>query len=291
MKLPSIGIKLFIAGAFSILLTAAAISVLGYRQARRTIVAEAERHVYALASERSARLDAFLKERRSTIESILGNASSSDLGGEGFSSTQSLIENLPWVLDIGILSDSSDRSIPLIQNAWGGKYAYGSVQLNKAGEPAFLLACPLPSKTSEITNVLLIEHSARGTIDPIMMDSVGLGSSGEAFLVDKDMVMLTPSRFHQHPARLTHKMPIPPVLKGIEGGSGSMIYQGFLDFGNRNGYRRSAFWITDDRLEHAGSRYGGTDRHAGYCVAAFPCLDTAPERCFCRQPKSSRWGL
>ena len=65
------------------------------------------------------------------------------------------------------------------------------------------------------------------TLNPVILDTTGLGSTGQAYLVDRDKVMLTPSRFMSHPAPLSHTMDSEGIRRALAGSSGAGVYPGF----------------------------------------------------------------
>ncbi len=247
INIHSIGLKLFAISALIILVTASAIAILGYREARHTIIDEAKRHVYSIVLERRARLDSWLIERKQNIETI---ALAPDLARlflkesevnqedaliyqlsqfSGTLFTAALNRSFTPQLSYGLNSEKISLSdIAIIQGALIGESSFGPVHLNKDNSPVINFACPIMRLDAEIVGALFYQFSTAETINRIMTDSLSLGSSGEVFLVDESMVMLTPSRFHEHPAHLTHKMPIPPVKAALEKNTGSMVYEGFL---------------------------------------------------------------
>lgn len=73
-----------------------------------------------------------------------------------------------------------------------------------------------------------IAHS----LDKLLSDSIGLGQTGQSYLIDSQGIMLTGSRFHHHPAAGTHKMSSPAIESALAGHPGVGIYDGWL--GNRS---------------------------------------------------------
>lgn len=223
IKLNSIGFQLFITGALIIIITVAALAILGYRNARRTIVAEAKRHVLSVALERRGRLEYSLKERRKAIEILVQTTvlkspkqNLDDLISY-LTSTDSPLLKLPGIINIVVMDTLKQVT-----------HSYSPIHLNSNNTPIISLTIPLKQSGEATWTFLQVDHLTALALDPILLDSTSLGSSGEAYLVDYNMVMLTPSRFHRHPAPLTHKMPIPPVQAAMESDLGSMLYRSFL---------------------------------------------------------------
>ncbi|HEY3295685.1 MAG TPA: ATP-binding protein [bacterium] len=65
------------------------------------------------------------------------------------------------------------------------------------------------------------------SLNPIILDTTGLGQTGQAYLVDRNKVMLTPSRFMNHPAPLSHTMDTEGIRRALAGASGAGVYKGF----------------------------------------------------------------
>ncbi len=255
-RLNTIGFKLFGTSALIILLAAFSVAALGYRQARRAILAEAQRHVLGVVRERSARLEIWLRERGNGVQAAadageilqaLGGAKSGSPQGRARlrEAAERLVGRLRREQDIrfaALLDASGDTlaafgeggergfpaDVPAVRSALAGRVSWGSIHLDLHGRAVINLAVPLHDSRGGTAGVFFVQYPTAAGIDPILADTTGLGMRGEAFLVGRDTTMLTPSRFHEHPRPLTHKMPIPPVLAALEGGSGVMIYRGFL---------------------------------------------------------------
>jgi len=248
VRFNSIGFQLFIFSALIIIASVIAVAVLGYRQARKAIVDEAEQHVLSVAFERKARLTTWLDQRHKSVSALVRTALTNPDGTEShdyklLSSCMDQIRNFEGVLDVAVF-DSHNRII--LTGKTGGLWdddlhcyfmdatktdttsGYCAVHLNQDQDPVTSLYIPILDKTGKkLDAYMLVEHATATTIDPIMSDSTSLGQSGEAFLVDKQTVMLTPSRLESHPAPLTHKMPIPPVIAAMDNDSGVMFYKNF----------------------------------------------------------------
>ena len=253
----TLAVKIFFASALIILATLALIGSHGYWQSRRAIETEVQKHVYGVMSERRARLEAWFEERRRDIDFLTGSpvviGIVSQWARQDASSADSPLSQLVNLLErhrmtceayvyCGIIStdgsviahvgnyseEDAPTGLTVVQKALNGMYSFGQVHLDRYGIPVMNFASPIHDKDGKLLAIYLCQMSTAEALDPILTDTIGLGRSGESFLVGADTVMLTPSRFHSHPLPLTHKMPIPAVLAALSGRNGVMIYTGFL---------------------------------------------------------------
>jgi signal transduction histidine kinase len=250
----SLGVKLFVASALIVLVTGASIGVISFIEARQAIEQEASRHLLGVATERCARLELWFSERmraasmesapeiRLVIESCeihraecpgilppLTSFLEHKLALDStllFASVFDQELNLLACAGSGI-GDHAPVNLPEVVSARGGKGAFGKLTLNDDNIPALNLAVPFPLNDGT-SGILLQQFSSANTINPVLADISDLGEQGEAYLVDSDTIMITPSRFEHHPMPLTHKMPLPPVLEALQGKTGVMIYPGFV---------------------------------------------------------------
>lgn len=252
-------IKLFGAGAVVILLTAFTVGFIGYTQAREAVLRQAKRQVLSLVHEREAHLRTWLMERKRTAEVFATSnqvVASYLLAKEGNSNAafiaKQALNYLPFqsgtdsdVLAVVLLDReghpfTSNTSLELlteilqdslVDSALAGHTQFGPIHLNRNQLPAINLATPVRDRNGLILGVCLFQFATRATIDPILADTTGFDLGDETFLLDRDFVMLTPSRVHEHPEPLSHQMMIPPAREAMTGHSGVMVYEGFL--GNR----------------------------------------------------------
>ncbi len=250
----SLGVKLFTVSTLIVLLTGASVGVISYLEAKQAIRLEAGRQLQGVALERRSRLELWLSERmraasmesapeiRLVIEAceihrqecpgILPPLTS--LLERKLELDHTLLFAAVFDQELNLLAcagsgihDAKVAGLPEVQSARQGKGAFGRLHLNPEHLAALNLAVPFPLHDGS-SGILLQQFSTSNTIDPVLIDINDLGQRGEAYLVDADTVMLTPSRFHHHPDPLTHKMPLPPVLRALQGETGVMIYPGFL---------------------------------------------------------------
>jgi signal transduction histidine kinase len=103
----------------------------------------------------------------------------------------------------------------------------GPIYLNSHIGPAMNLAQVVRDESGQVKNVIVATLALSHTLNPIILDTTGLGLSGQAYLIDRNKVMLTPSRFMNHPSPLTHTMDSEGIRTALKGGSGTGVYRGF----------------------------------------------------------------
>jgi signal transduction histidine kinase len=101
------------------------------------------------------------------------------------------------------------------------------VYLDSQAGPSMHLASAVRDTSGRTVGVVVVTLALAQTLDPVILDTTGLGRTGQAYLIDTDKVMLTPSRFMNHPAPLTHRMDSEGIRQAIAGSSGAGVYGGF----------------------------------------------------------------
>ena len=259
MRLPRFTLagKLFSTSALIILIAVGTVGYIGYWQSRRTIMEEAQKHVMSVLFERKARISAWMSEHTRIAEYIARSPEVSSLinvvyGGKQ-KDRQAAIQRLTELLNvhhsmhqtflscgtydtlgntIAISGEYTDLVQPSELNGFNdalkNNTSIGTIHLSRNDTPLINIAAPIPSDQIRPLGVYICQISTTNSLESILIDTTGLGLSGECYLVGRDTVMLTPSRFMQHPPALKHKMPIPTVLEALSGKSGVMVYDGFL---------------------------------------------------------------
>lgn len=231
--------KLFVVGFALVLLTGVIVAVVGSRLARQAILGEAEARILAIVEQREIHLtdwlDLYIHTARTALRPSEILANPAETWGER-------VKEVPGLLSVTVLSSSGEilsvisveegESIylPLDSTAvraamLSREVSFGAVRLSKNDSAFFDLVIPAEdsAKTLQVHRI-----SSREILNPIVGDTTGLGEGVELFLLDRDMRMLTPSRFHGHPAPLKHRMVIPPATAALETPRGSMEYTSFL---------------------------------------------------------------
>jgi signal transduction histidine kinase len=101
------------------------------------------------------------------------------------------------------------------------------VYLQKGLGPGMHVASMIHDTAGQPLAVLVATLALANTLNPIILDTTGLGRTGQAYLVDTAKVMLTPSRFMHHPDPLTHKMDFAGPRAALAGEPGPSVYEGF----------------------------------------------------------------
>jgi signal transduction histidine kinase len=103
----------------------------------------------------------------------------------------------------------------------------GSIYANPVHGPSIEIAYAVRDTLGQAVAVLEATLALSHTLNPIILDATGLGQTGQAYLLDTNRVMLTPSRFMNHPQPLTHTMDSKGIRRALEGTSGAGVYTGF----------------------------------------------------------------
>ncbi len=238
------GRKLFITLALLSLLMVSAVGVAAYRQARSALRESAMLRMEELARERGARLDAWFDERMDDLgqlalllereleggETDLVKLMRPHLGREGAYRRMLVLDGEGEILE-ETGSRHSDCPLPSPERIAlalkGEGPSMGPVGAGPRAIPIAHLSAPLKLTGGEPGLLLAVMHPAE-TLYPILADTLGLGRTGETYLVDADTLMLSPSRHMNHPPEFTHKMPTPGVHACLSGATGSEVYEGFL---------------------------------------------------------------
>lgn len=227
----------------------------GYYFAKRAVQREVFLHLEAVARQKMMRIEQWFAERTTDIKVLSTNpAIVRDVASEVRGKTQQFPADLVNLLDHyrtqsesylrlevfdpkGILiahstvgehsmvgSDLSD----VVGNALQSNGVAASPVLRLAGiGTGMRLGCAIRDSVGNAVGVVTVFLSLSNTLDPIILDTTGLGRTGQAYLVDTSMVMLTPSRFLGHPEPLTHTMDSEATRRAITGSSGSGVYRGY----------------------------------------------------------------
>jgi signal transduction histidine kinase len=216
----------------------------GYYFARQAVQREVFLHMEAIAQAKRNAIEQWFAERQHDLQVLASNPAIEDgvarperVRGvlEAFrkqSQEYSVISikypRLPDTMCVppdGILYDTdharSENRLPTVAFGMSGVY------LDPRFGPSITLWQPIADSGMLICGEIVAELALTNSLNPIILDTTGLGSTGQAYLVDADKVMLTPSRFMNHPAPLQHKMDSEGIRKALAGSSGSGVYTGF----------------------------------------------------------------
>ena len=93
------------------------------------------------------------------------------------------------------------------------------------GQPAGFVATPI--KEEGVTIGVLVFQMPHDQINKIMLETSGLGRTGETYLVGADYLMRTNSRFSKESSVLKQKVSTSSVLNGLAGNKGLEIIEGY----------------------------------------------------------------
>jgi methyl-accepting chemotaxis protein len=97
-------------------------------------------------------------------------------------------------LDVKIGGDKKEDSI--FTEGKKGVYIKDLHISSSSGEPAFGISRPV-IEDGKVIGVVLVDLEANGLYE-ILTETTGLGESGEVYLVNKDLAMISPSRFREN---------------------------------------------------------------------------------------------
>jgi signal transduction histidine kinase len=103
----------------------------------------------------------------------------------------------------------------------------GPIYLSRDIGPSMHLAATVRDEAGKPQAIVVATLALAQTLNPIILDTTGLGHTGQAYLIGEDKVMLTPSRFMNHPSPLTHTMDSEGIRRALNGTSGAGVYTGF----------------------------------------------------------------
>lgn len=217
----------------------------GYYFARRAVEHEVFLHMETVARAKQLAIEQWFEEQDHELFMLEADPLIVS-GALDTASVRKYLEDVRWKSrQFAVISVRNSRGVQIIvpdtahivEPSWPeGKASvdylparFGTVYLNPTYGPAIYASAGgkyLPDKnltTARVTAILSLSNS----LNPIILDTTGLGQSGQAYLVDKNKVMLTPSRFMSHPAPLSHTMDTEGIRRALSGRSGSGVYAGF----------------------------------------------------------------
>ena len=227
----------------------------GYSSARRGIEREVFLHLEAVAISKRNAIEQWFAERRADLRVVAANplftAHADALrkrgGGNGLDEIALMLRSYqqqshayvhlclydptgaPLLCTVagGDYISSFDRST-LLQDALASfEPVSGPIYLHPVTGPTLHLAQTIRTPGGAPAGVIVATLILAATLDPVILDSIGLGRTGQAYLIDRDKVMLTPSRFMHHPDPLTHTMDTEGIRAALTGRDGTGIYAGY----------------------------------------------------------------
>lgn len=229
--------------------------VQGYNSARQAIEQEAYLHMQAVAATKVAQIRMWFEERRRDVWSLTTNPhllasveelsrSHSENALTQIASTLEAYRHRSQAYDYFCLYSASgvplcctqtgtemmadfDQSSLFSRASASDEPIVSDIYLHERIGPVVQIAGRFAGADGRTSGLLVATLSLSQTLNPIILDSTGLGRTGEAYVVDSDRWMLTPSRFMNHPAPLTHQMDSEGIRLALEGASGAAVYEGW----------------------------------------------------------------
>jgi signal transduction histidine kinase len=227
----------------------------GYYLARRAVQHEVYLHMEAIARQKMMRIDQWFSERTNDIKTLAANPDiAADISIMDKRLEQSRRDDIINILNhyrkesesYYLLGVYNKKGNAVVQSSKGELQIAGlglsnvirealhsdtpvmsPVQYYKDIGAGMQLADAIRDPMGDPLGVLVAVLSLSNTLNPIILDTTGLGQTGQAYLVDSARVMLTPSRFMSHPQPLTHTMDSEAIRHAIAGHSGSGVYPGY----------------------------------------------------------------
>jgi signal transduction histidine kinase len=227
----------------------------GYASARRAVEREVFLHMEAVARAKHIAIEQWFKERLADVRVISANPLLTQRNPRESGAVQKRerrdIEQMlqtfreqsqsyvslcycdtagkPLMCTTDEATGQPDQDFaPLVARALTSRQPImSSIFLHPRVGPAMQMANPVRNEQGQLRGAIVATLALAGTLNPIILDTTGLGRTGQAYLVDQGKVMLTPSRFMNHPSPLTHTMDSPGIRAALAGKSGTAVYEGF----------------------------------------------------------------
>ncbi len=235
-----------------------------YRAAEHTLIDSAYVHIRTIAQSHAGKLDTWYGERLNDIKvlsemtSVQQLCSAACAAGPGMSGMSlpavdsSLAENSlaltrgksPAYQSIHVLDPSGDilastdrQSEMIVSNKYREdlerlKESHGPVlsPLHQHSDGAWYihLTVPVYSKDGKLIAAVFAILDAIGTIDPLLSDRVGLGSTGEAYLVTEEGQIVTQSRYLSAEQRSSSKFATFGITSALHKENGISMYRNYM---------------------------------------------------------------
>lgn len=234
----------------------AVVGIRSFRLARQAVEREAYLHMEAVAGYKQDQVYAWLKERQADLNllasdpRILKAAGRQSEAGKDSAETINLLQS--WLansngFDQVQIADSSGRVrlqsghfaaiaekgfSPANPRDWssgdnGADFHFSPVGYEPGLGTWVKIARPLMDTGGHPNGWAIGRLALSHTLDPVLLDSTGLGHTGQIYLVDNTGLMLTRSRFLNHPNPGTHRMFTAGIDSALLGHSGAGIYKGY----------------------------------------------------------------
>jgi signal transduction histidine kinase len=213
----------------------------GYFFARRAVEREVMRHMETIAKSKQLAIEQWFREQQHDLDILAADPLFSSHPVDTVA-VKALLQSVQiHSSQFAVLSYWADNYAINFPNgaayanedAWSQPqidtvaYRVSVIYLNSLYGPAVDLTRKLRGSSNHYAGQLFAIVRLSNSLDPIILDTTGLGRTGQAYLVDEKKVMLTPSRFMNHPKPLSHTMDSEGIRNALAGGSGAGVYEGF----------------------------------------------------------------
>ncbi|MGM0470841.1 MAG: methyl-accepting chemotaxis protein [Bacillota bacterium] len=259
----SIGMKLNILFITIIIAGVGLLSLLAYRTASDLLINQAKNQLQSIREIKKERIEDYFQKKRNDIKLLALNPFIKDslvefdqaydkgLNSSEYLAVQRKFEELLqeyittygyydlFLIDrAGEVIYSSAKEAELGTNLQTGRYSesglakvyqagHSQIKLvdfsiyQPSGEAAAFIGAPIKSG-GELLGVIALQLSIE-EIDQIMQQSVGMGASGESYLVGKDQLMRSDSRFSNQSTILRRRVDTPAVKSALQGQEGEDV--------------------------------------------------------------------
>jgi signal transduction histidine kinase len=223
----------------------------GYYFARLAVKKEAYLHIQAISQQKKSQIEQWFAERRADTEvlsanpSILEACQSESISAEKRQSLERLLDSYKaqsqayeficvYSLSGAMLACTkhTDETLAemhdfVLEATNSSQTVTSPIHLHDEFGLTIHLSDRVTDESGQSVGVVITTLGLAYTLNPIILDTTGLGFSGQAYLVDQNKVMLTPSRFMNHPKPLTHTMDSHGIQLALQGSSGVDLYHDF----------------------------------------------------------------
>jgi signal transduction histidine kinase len=239
------------------------IGVMGYNAyalARKALTSSAFLHMSTIAKDHAKHLDAWLKERSDDIAVLSRLPAIAEICEEYSRALETgpppakldellrdtlmaTLERSPSYEDIYILlpkgevlssnrSGSGDTSgfqkLEVVERLWNSdEPVFGPAFLLSDHRWRLHLAAKIRSKAGQPPAIILAVLDVSKTLDPFMMDRIGLGETGETYLVNRDGQIITESRFLNRSAQ-SQPLDTLGIRSALNRKDGTAVYQSYM---------------------------------------------------------------
>jgi len=167
-------------------------------------------------------LNGHLKENKKTLDPHIVAIAVVDTNGKVVSSTNEAM--------IGMDVSKHDLFVKSIRNNYGETYVDHTYRFSFLDDDCIFVSAPLTRKHGgENIGIILNAYNLK-SLNEITDNRVGMGETGEVYIVNRDMIMITVSRFIEN-VILKQVVDTEPVRRIVEYGKGAMtgIYLDYRD--------------------------------------------------------------